>query len=129
MCGPHDITRTFVITSADAGATWRPTATPPPGRWLGFVAAARPATLAVASGAMGGNGTGTAQLLLTTDGGRHWVTAATDTQQLPAQILTAGTGPAWLNFENALAGQWLGDPHGIWTTTDGGLQWTRTAFP
>ena len=123
LCAPHNITSTFVITSADAGATWRPTAAPPQGRWLGFVAAASPATIAVASGAMGGNGTDTAQLLVTTDGGQRWVTAATDTQDL-----TAGSAPAWLGFETPLAGQWLGDPHGVWTTTDGGLHWTRTAF-
>ncbi len=123
LCGPHDITSTLVITSADAGVTWRPTAVPPPGQRLGFVAAASPATIAVASGAMGGNGTSTAQLLVTTDGGRHWVTAATDTQNL-----TTGSVPAWLGFETPLAGQWLGDPHGVWTTTDGGPHWTRTAF-
>jgi hypothetical protein len=128
MCGPHNMMNTFVITSADGGATWHATAAPPPGQWLGFVAAASPATLAVASGAMSGNGTTTARLLLTTDGGRHWVTAATDTQNLPAPDIAMGTAPAWLGFETPLAGQWLGDPHGIWTTTDGGLRWIRTAF-
>jgi hypothetical protein len=128
ICAPHNITSTFVITSADAGATWQPTAAPPPGQWLGLVAAASPATLAVASGATSGNGTTTARLLLTTDGGRHWITAATDTQNLLAPSLTTATGPAWLGFETPLAGQWLGDPHGVWTTTDGGLHWTRTPF-
>jgi photosystem II stability/assembly factor-like uncharacterized protein len=123
LCVQRNSIRTFVITSADAGAAWRPAAAPPPGQWLGVVAAASPATIAVASGATGGNGTDTAQLLVTTDGGRHWVTAATDTQNL-----AAGSAPAWLGFETPLAGQWLGDPHGVWTTTDGGLHWTRTAF-
>jgi len=127
ICAPHNITSSFVITSADRGTTWHATVAPPPGQWLGFVAAASPATLAVASGAMSGNGTTTARLLLTTDGGRHWVTAATDTQNLPAPTIATGT-PAWLGFETPLAGQWLGDPHGIWTTTDGGLRWIRTAF-
>jgi photosystem II stability/assembly factor-like uncharacterized protein len=128
VCAPHSITSTFVITSADAGATWRPTGAPPPGQLLGLVAAASPATIAVGSGAIGGNGSDTARLLVTTDEGRHWVTAATDTQNLTTGNLTTGTAPAWLSFETPLAGQWLGDPHGVWTTTDGGLHWARSAF-
>jgi len=133
LCGPHEITSTFVITSANAGTTWQPTAAPPHGHWLGLVAAASPGTIVVASGATAGNGTDAAQLLVTTDGGRHWVTAATDTQNLntgsaPAGSAPAGSAPAGLGFETPLVGQWLGDPHGVWTTTDGGLQWTRTAF-
>jgi hypothetical protein len=123
VCVQRSNMSTFVITSANAGATWRPTATQPHGQWLGVVAAASPATIAVATGLIGGNGSYTAALLVTTDGGRHWVTAATDNQDL-----ATGSAPAWLGFETPLAGQWLGDPHGVWTTTDGGLRWTRTAF-
>jgi photosystem II stability/assembly factor-like uncharacterized protein len=128
MCAPHNITSTFVITSANAGATWRPTAAAPRGQWLGFVAAASQSTIAVASGALSGNGTDTAQLLITADGGRSWVTAATDTQNLSAGNPITGNAPAWLGFETPQVGHWLGDPHGIWTTTDGGQHWSRTAF-
>ena len=64
-----------------------------------------------------------AALRVTTDGGRHWVTAATDTEDPTTLGVLAG-----LHFESALDGEWLGDPHGIWTTTDGGLRWTRIAF-
>jgi photosystem II stability/assembly factor-like uncharacterized protein len=128
ICAPHNITGTFVITSADAGATWRPTAATPRGRWLGLVAAANPTTIAVASGAISGNGTDAAQLLITADGGRSWATAATDTQSLGTGDSIAGSAPAWLGFETPLVGHWLGDPHGIWNTTDGGQHWTRTAF-
>lgn len=123
LCAPHQMTSTFVITSADPGATWRPTAAAPPGQFLGIVAAASPTTIAVASGALGGGGSNTAQLFMTTDGGRRWVTAVNDTQNL-----TNGSAPAGLEFETPLAGQWLGDPHGVWTTSDGGLHWTRTPF-
>ncbi len=123
LCAPHNITGTFVIASADAGATWRPTAAVPHGQWLGLVAVASADTIAVASGATAGSGTYTATLLVTTDGGRHWITVATD-----AQELTTRGVPAWLGFETRLAGQWLADPHGIWTTTDGGRHWTRTPF-
>lgn len=128
LCAPHNITSTFVITSPDAGTTWRPTAGPMPGALLGLVAAASPTTIAVASGATGGSGTVTARLLVTTDGGRHWVAAATDKQNLSNANPITGSAPGWLGFETPLAGQWLGDPHGVWTTTDGGLHWTRTAF-
>jgi photosystem II stability/assembly factor-like uncharacterized protein len=128
VCAPHNITSTFIITSADAGATWRPTAAAPGGQWLGFVAAASPTRIAVASGALSGNGTGTAQLLITADGGRSWAIAATDTQSLTGGNPITGNAPAWVGFETPLVGHWLGDPHGIWTTTDGGRHWTRTAF-
>jgi hypothetical protein len=123
LCAPHTGTGIFVITSADSGMTWRPTAAAPHGHWLDLIAAASPATIAVATGASGGSGTYTARLLVTSDGGNKWVTAATDTQQL-----TTIGNPAWLGFETHMVGQWLGDPHGIWTTTDGALHWTRTAF-
>lgn len=128
MCAPHSMTGTFVITSPDGGITWRPTAAALPGQLLGLVAAAGPVTMAVASDALVGNGTSTAKLLMTTDGGRSWVTAATDTQNLSTWNPIIGNTPAALDFETPLVGQWLGDPHGIWTTTDGGLHWTRVAF-
>jgi hypothetical protein len=69
LCGPHNTTSAVVVTSADGGATWRPTAAAPPGQEITFVAAASPTTIGVASSAMSGNGTGTARLLITTDGG------------------------------------------------------------
>src|SRR5215469_328531 len=128
ICAPHNLTSTFVITSSDAGATWRATAGPMPGQLLGLVAAASPTTIVVASGATGASGTGATRLFVTTDGGRHWVAAATDTQNLINASPITGMAPGWLGFETPLAGQWLGDPHGVWTTTDGGLHWTRAAF-
>jgi photosystem II stability/assembly factor-like uncharacterized protein len=130
LCGPHNITSTFVITSSDAGATWRRTAALPPDDQLSLVASASPATIAVASGQVGGSGRYTARLLVTTDGGKHWVTAATDSQHLTSDALdpTSGGAPAWIGFQTPLAGHWLADPHGIWSTTDGGRHWTRTAF-
>jgi photosystem II stability/assembly factor-like uncharacterized protein len=123
LCVKRASMRSFVVTSTDAGATWRQAAALPPGQGLGVIAAASPGVIAVASGATGGGGSFTAQLLVTVDGGRHWSTAATDTQDL-----TAGGAPGWAGFETPLAGQWLGDPHGVWTTTDGGAHWTRTPF-
>lgn len=72
----------------------------------------------------GGSGSYTARLLVSTDGGGHWPTAGTDPQQL-----TQTGGPAWLGFENPQVGRWIGDPHGIWNTSDGGRHWTDLPFP
>jgi photosystem II stability/assembly factor-like uncharacterized protein len=124
LCYRRESRDAFVITSADAGATWQATAAAPPGQALGLVAAASPDTVAVATEATGGNGAWTSRLLVTTDGGRHWDVAATDVQDLGG----GGNVPAWIGFETPRAGQWLGDAHGIWNTADGGLHWTRTAF-
>jgi photosystem II stability/assembly factor-like uncharacterized protein len=125
LCLPHGgpTGDGLVITSADAGAAWRPVATEPRGQRLSLLAAASPGTIAVATGPLGGGGVYTSWLEVTTDGGRHWVTAATDTSGFAADGI-----PAWLGFQTARAGHWIGDPHGIWTTTDGGRRWSRTAF-
>jgi photosystem II stability/assembly factor-like uncharacterized protein len=90
---------------------------------LALLAAATPSTLAVATGATGGSGAFTAQLLVSTDAGTRWTTVATDTQQL-----TQATIPAWLGFETSQVGRWISGPHRIWTTHDGGLHWVQTAF-
>ena len=125
LCTVRTSLRTFVITSADAGVTWQATpATPPPAQWDTLVAAASPDTIALASGPTGGNGKITATLLVTTDGGRQWVSAATDPQDLGG----GANVPAAVSFETPLAGQWLGDARSIWTTADGGLHWSRIAF-
>jgi len=124
LCYRRESMDAFVVTSADAGATWQATAATPPGQALGLVTAVSPDTIAVATEATGGNGAWTSRLLVTTDGGRHWDVAATDVQDLSGD----GNTPAWIGFETPLAGQWLGDAHGIWNTADGGLHWTRTAF-
>ena len=125
VCAVRASLRAFVITSADAGVTWQATpATPPSAQWDTLVAAASQGIIAIASGPACGNGTDTTTLLVTTDGGRQWVTAATDPQDLGG----GASVPATVSFETPLAGQWLGDAHGIWTTADGGLHWTRTAF-
>lgn len=115
----------FVITSTNGGASWKRSAPLPtsPGL-LGLVAAPSPSTLAVATGGTGGSGSYTARLLVSTDGGGHWTTAGTDPQQL-----TQTGSPAWLGFENPQVGRWIGDPHGIWNTSDGGRHWTDLPFP
>jgi photosystem II stability/assembly factor-like uncharacterized protein len=113
-----------VVSSTGRGESWQSAGTLPNVQALGLLAAASPTTLAVSTGSVDGSGAFTAQLLVTADAGRHWVTAAADTQDV-----TIGSAvPARLGFQTPLDGQWLGGPHDVWTTTDGGLHWTRTAF-
>lgn len=115
----------FVITSTDGGGHWKRSAPLPTSpALLDLVAVPSPSTLAVATGSTGGSGSYTARLLVSTDAGGHWTTAATDPQQL-----TQTGNPAWLGFENPQVGRWIGDPHGIWNTSDGGRHWTRLSFP
>ena len=124
LCSPRSGSGTFVVTSADGGQSWQTAGALPGVQALAMLAAASPTTLAVSTGVTGGSGTFTARLLVTTNAGRHWTTAATETQQ----ILQAGV-PAWLGFRTSQAGTWISGPHSIWTTNDGGLHWTRTRFP
>jgi photosystem II stability/assembly factor-like uncharacterized protein len=125
LCSPPSGSGTFVVTSSDGGQSWQTAGTLPGVQALALVAAASPTTLAVATAVIGGgSGPFTAQLLVTTDGGGHWTTAASDLQQ----VLQAGV-PAWLGFETSQTGAWISGPHSIWITTDGGLQWTQTQFP
>ena len=123
LCSPHTGSGAFAVTSTDAGESWQMAGPLPNVAGLALLAAAGPATLAVSTGAMGGSGTFVAQLLVSVDAGQHWTTAATDSQQLTQE----GTS-AWLGFETSRVGRWISNPNRIWTTYDGGLHWSRTAF-
>jgi photosystem II stability/assembly factor-like uncharacterized protein len=126
LCLPVNVTgRTYVLISTNYGSSWGSPRPVPGGTrdGLSLIAAASPATLAVSTGATGGSGAFTARVLVSTDAGRNWTTGAADTQQLT----DTGT-PAWLGFQTSRAGEWIGDPHSIWTTPDGGWHWVRTAF-
>jgi hypothetical protein len=124
LCSPRSGSGTFVVTSSNGGQSWQTAGAPPGVQAPALLAAASQTTLAVSTGAVGGSGAFTARLLVTTDAGEHWTTAATETQQIPQ----AGV-PAWLGFETSQTGTWISGPHSIWTTKDGGLHWTRTRFP
>jgi hypothetical protein len=125
LCSPRSGSGTFVVTSSDGGQSWQTGgALPSSGQPLALLAAASRTTLAVSTGATGGGGAFTARLLVTTDAGRRWTTAATETQQ----ILQAGV-PAWLGFQTSQVGTWISAPRSIWSTKDGGLHWIRAAFP
>jgi photosystem II stability/assembly factor-like uncharacterized protein len=72
-----------------------------------------------------GSGLVTSTLLVSTDGGEEWSTAATDQIDLGSAPLGVSL---WLGFEDAATGRWVGDDQTIWTTTDGGMTWTAQAF-
>lgn len=123
LCTPRGAGGTFVVTSTDAGRSSSPTGALPKLPGLALLAAASSTTLAVSTGANSGTGTFTTELLVSTDAGKHWRTAATDSEQLSQQVT-----PAWLGFQTPQSGRWIGSPHTICTTHDGGQHWTRTAF-
>lgn len=130
LCSPRSGPgRTLLITSSDAGRSWRTAGSLPAGQALDMLAAASPSNLVVSSALSSseyGSGTLMARLLVSTDAGHRWRTAATDTQNRAASVRQT---PAWLGFETSRFGSWIGDPHGVWRTHDGGRHWDRTAFP
>ena len=112
-----------VFTSNDAGSTWG-SRLPVPGS-VGLIAAPSPGTLVVGSPPTSGEGPVTSTLSVSTDGGVDWSTAATDQVNLSEAPLG---GSLWLGFEDAMTGRWVGDDQTIWTTTDGGTDWTARPF-
>ncbi len=124
VCSPHAGSGIFVITSTDTGLSWQKSGSV--SSVLGssaLITAASPTTLAISTGASAGAGPYTPRLLLSTDAGNRWRTVATDPQQL-----TQEGAPAWLGFQSPRFGSWLADPHAVWSTADGGANWTKTAF-
>ena len=113
-----------VLTSDDGGSAWG-SRRPVPGSALELIAAPRPGTLVVGTPTTSGTGVVTSTLLVSTDGGEAWSTAATDQVDLGSSPLGVSL---WLGFEDATTGRWAGDDQTIWTTTDGGLTWTARAF-
>lgn len=114
----------YLVSSSDAGATWQLQPLPSGAtRYFGEIATASASTIAVATGAAGGSGTATATLLVTTDGGKSWATAATNTVPLEETVAVAQLG-----FGTPQLGWWAADPHTVFITTDGGTRWTRFPF-
>ncbi len=125
LCAPRSgrPTGEFVRTSTDAGSSWRPRHRLPGSPRL--IAAASPSHLVVADGPVSGNGPYTYRLAVSTDGGLHWNAVITDRERINA----AAPASAFLGFENAKVGRWVGDERAIWTTSDGGVHWIRRTFP
>jgi len=111
----------YLITSTDAGSTWQPLRSLPTGTF-GLISAASASRIATATGPVVGSGTRTAKLLITSDGGATWRTAATDTFRLGTVAV------AWLGFETSHVGWWVADTHNVFSTIDGGVHWSRKSF-
>ncbi len=123
LCSPHTGVGSFVVTSTDDGTSWQKAGPLAAVQDLSQLAAASSSILAVSTGATSGAGPFTAHLFVSTDGGQHWTRVASDSQQeTPSGV------PAWLGFETAQVGRWIGDPHSVWTTNDGGAHWSQSPF-
>ena len=124
LCAPRSgNSHLFVVTSSNEGTTWGPPH-PVPSSVLQLIAAASPTHLALATGPTTGSGPITYTLYVSADGGAHWSLAVRDPEYLDA----AAPGSAFLGFEDALVGRWVGFEGAIWTTQDGGALWTRRPF-
>jgi photosystem II stability/assembly factor-like uncharacterized protein len=125
LCSSIDqTTDSTVMTSSNSGSSWGPQL-PVPGSSPGLIAAPSAGTLVVGTAPTSGGGPATSTLSVSTDGGLDWVTAATDPVNLSAAPLGASL---YLGFEDAMTGRWVGDDQTIWTTTDGGTEWTALPF-
>ena len=70
-----------------------------------------------------GSGQFTYQLLASSDGGRHWRVALSETRPL------SDVPHGYLGFQSPTVGRWIGDPTTVWTTTDGGARWSPHGAP
>lgn len=113
-----------VLSSSDAGSTWGPRL-PVPESSAGLLAAPSPGHLLIASPTGAGGGLATSTLSYSSDGGQSWSTAASD--QVNLSLAPVGLS-LWLGFEDVTTGRWVGDDRTIWTTTDGGTDWTSRSF-
>lgn len=125
LCDTPTSSPALFIMSPDDGSHWDTPQPVPGAAQVGLIAAASPATVAVASPGVGGSGPVNAELLVSTDGGRHWTTAASIHYQLHPNAPL----PAWLGFQTPQVGRWVSSPNTIWTTTNGGHTWARSTFP
>lgn len=125
LCNTPTPNTTLFITSPDDGSHWD-TPQPIPGTApYDLIGAASPTTIAVATPGVGGSGPFTAELLVSTDSGRRWTTAASTHYELRPNTLL----PTWLGFETPQVGRWVSGPNTIWTTSNSGHTWTRSILP
>jgi len=123
LCLAWGETSGTVVISSDAGSTWGlplPLPVNP-----GLIAASTSSDLVVGSPPSSGEAPATFTLSVSTDGGREWTTAASDSVNRDFAPLG---GSLYLGFEDATTGRWVGDDQEIWTTTDGGSSWTARRF-
>ena len=109
----------YTATSSDDGKTFAPGQPFALGAPIGAISA----KVVLAQGQ---NGTADASdLLRSTNGGKTWTVVA------DAGAVTSPGSTGFLGFENKTTGRWVpaGHPNRVWTTTDGGANWTPFTFP
>jgi photosystem II stability/assembly factor-like uncharacterized protein len=116
--------RAYVAVSTDSGAVFAGQSVVSEPVFLGTIAATSASTVFL--GTAGSQGTGSAQwvLLVSTDGGSSWRTVVHETGQAQPYF----PADPFLGFENATVGRWVGNPHHLWETTDGGVHWVEQAI-
>lgn len=125
LCWSARSNTTLSIVSHSDGSRWDAPQLIPGGAPFGLIAAAGPTTVAVATPDVGGSGPYTAELLVSTDSGHHWTTAAKRSYELHLNTIV----PAWLGFETPEVGRWVWGSNEIWTTSNGGRSWVRSVLP
>jgi hypothetical protein len=126
LCVPRiaEDAKPSVVVSTDRAATFgrhQPVTTGP---HSGVIAATSRDDLIVATASTGGGGKFRYQVEVSHDAGRTWKTAVVDVEDLSG--LT--TSEAFLGFQSGAVGRWVGYPRTIWTTKDGGDNWTAHRF-
>ena len=114
----------YVAVSTDSGVVFAGQSVLSGSAFLGTIAATSASTIFV--GSAGSPGTGSEQwvLLTSTDGGHSWQTAVSETGQAQTFFPTE----PFLGFESSTVGRWVGEPHHLWETTDGGVHWVKQAI-
>ena len=125
LCWSARSNTTLSIVSHSDGSRWDAPQLIPGGAPFGLIAAAGPTTVAVATPDTGGSGPYTAELLVSTDSGHHWTTAAKRSYELHLNTIV----PSWLGFETPEVGRWVWGSNEIWTTSNGGRSWVRSVLP
>ncbi len=115
-----------VVSSLDNGATWGARRPVPvtPAFSPDLIAATGSKAMVITNSPAAGSGEYTYQLVFSADRGKIWASVASDARQLDPNAPYA----TYLAFQGPLEGRWVGYPHAIWTTTDGGRLWTRRRF-
>jgi photosystem II stability/assembly factor-like uncharacterized protein len=125
LCAPRggEFHNRFVLVSADAGSDW--SSRHPVIGSAQMIAVASATNIVVANSPISGNGGYLFQLADSSDGGRRWTTAISTRETLNPATPEA----AFLGFEDARVGRWVGDGRTVWMTHDGGIAWIRRSFP
>jgi photosystem II stability/assembly factor-like uncharacterized protein len=124
LCNGRLQAASFVATSTDGGATFVAHPLIPESTSFDALAVTSAFTLFVGTSEVLGSGTEHYLLLFSHDGGQTWETTVSEAGSAESYVGST----RFLGFENPSVGGWVGDPHYVWRTTDGGTTWVREAI-